>query len=203
MQRGWTVADDPVTAALMREYERYSGEIQRLFGQLERLVGLWMTVVTIAVGIGVKEKLGEVFVAVPVVVVGLMFYALTTHEFIAIGEGYTAALEDSINERFGVPVLIFQTRLAPHFSHRRPSLFYAAAYGVIAGLGAVGYSASRTFSFYPELFFIIQCPLGIGGAVVVVVHLLRVSGLRKRVRRESLRALRRDPPALHNANEAP
>jgi hypothetical protein len=184
------VADDPVTSALQREYDRYSIEIQRLFGQLERVVGLWITVVTIALGIGVKENIGQVFAIIPVIVLGLLFYAVTTHHFIVIGEGYASALEQVINERLGQPVLVFQTYLAPKFSHTRPALIITAVFGAVAAISIIGYALYRTHCIYPMLFMMVQLPLTVVSLVLASWSELWLGRLRQRVRHECLTALK-------------
>jgi hypothetical protein len=149
---------------LMKEYEAAWQQIQTRAGINEKIVGLGLTVLTAGLVYGIKEKVGEMLLVVPVGFFGIMFYSVfITTDIMSLG-GYRRHLEERINAILGENVLLAE-EIARKLIHRHFSLvclyiIYAVALGLTIFLSlktALQIYGSPTFAglsiFLALLFF--------------------------------------------------
>ncbi|MGD0627271.1 MAG: hypothetical protein ABSB32_21530, partial [Thermodesulfobacteriota bacterium] len=108
---------------LLKDYETNWQQIQMRIGINEKIVGFGLTVLGAGLIYGIKEKVVEILLPLPVGVFGLIFYSVfITTDIMSLG-GYRRYLEERINTILGENVLMGEKR-AEKFIHRNFSLIW-------------------------------------------------------------------------------
>lgn len=103
---------DQALATLTMEYQRVCEEIRSIENQNDKIVGVGLTIIGAGVLYGLSQNLNEVFIALPFMLIAVLFWAvLQYHNLLRFG-GYKRALEEEINRVLGRPVLVWELLLA-------------------------------------------------------------------------------------------
>lgn len=139
---------------LLDECKRSSSYTHQMEGQIEKIAGVWVAVVAVIFGIGLKENIPVVFLLLPVLISLALLYTVCFFELVVIAGGYTASLEDRINGLVGASVLCWESRIASRVNHLRTSIWVLLTLGLGSSLGILIYSIYRCFYYYPKQFWV-------------------------------------------------
>ena len=127
-----------VLRLLLEEYRRYDKDIQRLLALYEKVAGIWITLIMVAFGIGLKEGVHQIFLLLPVVILTVFFYTINMYELIMTTGGNIAALEEQINDIVEAKVLVWESELSLKLHHSRKSSYMIILLSVGSSLLIVG-----------------------------------------------------------------
>lgn len=150
-------------------------------GQLEKIASVWVAVVAVIFGVGLKENIPVVFLLLPVLISLALLYTVCFFELVVIAGGYTASLEDRINKLVGASVLCWESQIASQVNHLRTSAWVLLTLGLSSALGILTYSIYRCFYDYPKLFWV-QAGFVCVTFPFIVWFFVRLPALHKRVR---------------------
>ena len=204
--------DDPAREVLLKEYDHVSQSVRNLFLATEKSMGLGVALTTVGLAIGLKEKLYESLMLLPIVFAAALLYALyLTTELRAIA-GYKKHLEEKINEMHGEELLLWETQIAKS-RHRLwgQKVFYFV--GVVLFLISVYASLDTARQHYSLPVFISLIVIEIvlaAGLLISVIEMFKSFGLtyevaKSRVIRHELQIIegRDTNKELPNNNPAP
>lgn len=172
---------DKTLDILLDECKRSSSYTHQMEGQLEKIASIWIAVVAVTFGIGLKESIPIIFLLLPVLVFLVLLYTISFFEVVVIAGGYTANIEERINELIGAPVLSWESRIVPQISHLRASIWILLVVGLTSAVGVAIYSTYRCFHYYPKLFWV-QLGFVCATFPVVVWFFVRLPSLHRRVK---------------------
>jgi hypothetical protein len=115
---------------LMKEADTTGQGIRTILLTSERIIALGLTISGAGLAYGIKEKIYDVLLFLPVAVIGVFIYgtALFT-ELMSLG-GYKKHLEEKINRLLGQNILLWESSIA----HKRHSAFVKVALYIIYSL---------------------------------------------------------------------
>lgn len=171
---------DKTLDVLLDECKRSSSYTHQMEGQLEKIASVWIAVIAVIFGIGLKENIPIIFLLLPVLIFLVLLYTISFFEVVVIAGGYTASIEARINKLIGASVLCWESRIVPQISHPRASVWILLTVGLSSALGIIIYSAYRCFYYFPKLFWL-QLGFVCITFPVVVWFFVRLPSLHKRV----------------------
>lgn len=174
---------DKILDILFDEYKRSADYTHEIENQIEKILSVWIGVMVLTFGIGLKENIHLIFFLMPVIVFSVLFYTVGLYENIVVAGGYTADLELRINNLTGKPLLNWESQLAPQIVHVRVPLVVGLFLWIGSSLSIVFYSVYRSFAYYPSLVCWAQIIFVSIASPVVIWHFLRLPRLLKKVKR--------------------
>jgi len=93
---------------LLKSYELTTAEIRDILSANDRLVGLAIAAISAGVSYGLVAAKHEVFLVLPVLVMGVCAYAILNHHNVTFLGGYKRYLEIRINQIVGKPVVLWE-----------------------------------------------------------------------------------------------
>ena len=171
---------DKLLGILLDEYKRSSSYTHQMEGQLEKIAAIWIAVIAVIFGIGLKENIPVIFLLLPVLIFLVLLYTICFFEVVVIAGGYTASIEVRINGLIGASVLYWESRIVSQISHLRASIWILLIVGLTSAVGIIIYSAHRCFYYYPKLFWVQLGFVCITFSVVVWLF-VRLPSLHKKV----------------------
>ncbi len=93
---------------LLHEYERMCEEIRTVESNNEKVIAFGLSIITAAFTIGVAQHVVQIFLIIPLALVGVFLYATLLYTYVFSMGGYKAYLEDRLNERLGERVLLWE-----------------------------------------------------------------------------------------------
>jgi hypothetical protein len=171
---------DKVLDILLDEYQRNANYTHQMESQIEKISSIWITLVALTFGFGLKENIPVIFFLLPVLISTVLLYSACLFEVVIIAGGYTASLEIKINEHIGTSVLCWESEMALKVNHLRISLIIVLVVGFLSSLGIVIYSIYRSFYYYPKLVWVQIAFVCIASPLIVWLF-MRLPFLHKRV----------------------
>lgn len=104
-----TTKGDEVKDILLQEYLRVCSDIQATESYNDRIVGIGFTLLSIGMAVGIAQDVPEVFIILPVALMGILAYAVMTIRWILALGAYKLYLEERVNEIVGSKVLIWES----------------------------------------------------------------------------------------------
>lgn len=93
---------------LQKEYDRLSTDIRAIETNNDKAIGFGLTVVGVGLAYGFKEQLAQVFLFLPIALMGVFLYGvLQYHNLFWLG-GYKRAVEEKINKLAGRKVVCWE-----------------------------------------------------------------------------------------------
>ena len=137
---------------LIKECERVGQVISSMTPTVEKIIGLGCTVIATGLIFGIKEKIDEILLFLPVAVFGVFFYGIrTATETRSLG-GYKRHLEEKINTILGQNILFWESLMAPnmHGSFAMKLLYFIYAFFLVL---IVFISLSTAWKYYTRSTF--------------------------------------------------
>lgn len=100
-------AGDELTV-LLKSYELTTAEIRDILSANDRLVALGVAAISAGISYGLVADKREVFLVLPVLVMGVCAYAILNHHNVTFLGGYKRYLEMQINELIGKRALLWE-----------------------------------------------------------------------------------------------
>jgi len=100
--------DQSKLEVLIGEYGRLCDDIRLLETRSEKIIGLGFTVVGAGITYGLKENLVEVFLFLPIAMIGVFLYAGQQYYNLFWLGGYKRAVEDKINKLAGQIIVYWE-----------------------------------------------------------------------------------------------
>lgn len=173
---------DKVLDILLDEYQRSANYTHQMETQIEKVSSIWITLVVLTFGYGLKENIPVIFFLLPMLISTVLLYSACLFEVVIIAGGYTAGLETKINERINASALCWESKIALKVNRLRVSLMTVLVVGFLSSLGIVIYSIHRSFQHYPNLVWV-QIALVCVASPLTVWLFARLPYLHKRVTR--------------------
>lgn len=116
---------------LEKEYARLSSDIHAIETGNEKAIGLGLSVISIGLAYGIKEKIDVVFLMLPIALIGVfLFGTLRYYNLFWLG-GYKRAIEEKINELAGRTVICWESLV--HTQKRRVNVINGTLASVYLG----------------------------------------------------------------------
>jgi len=97
---------------LIKECDSVGQEIKTLFLASEKVIGLGLAIIAAGLTFGLKEKINEILLFLPIAVLGVMLYGVHIFtELMSLG-GYKCYLEERINTILGENILLWESFIA-------------------------------------------------------------------------------------------
>lgn len=94
---------------LIKECDSVGQGIRTLFLSSEKLIALEFTIIAAGLTIGIKEKINEILLFLPIAAFGVLLYGIHIYtELLSLG-GYKRYLEEKINITLGENVLLWES----------------------------------------------------------------------------------------------
>lgn len=135
---------------LLDEYKRASSDIASLISDSEKIFGIWVTLITLALGVGVKENIKEIFFILPAVILAVFYYLINIYERLMSTGGYAAAIEKEVNKIVGTSVLRWESYLSRDLHHFRFTTVVLIVICLGISVGIMIFSIQRNFTDYGE-----------------------------------------------------
>lgn len=161
---------------LLKEYDQVSEWVRSLFLSSEKLIGFGVALVTVGLSYGLKEKVYEVLLLLPIVLSGVLLYAAHLTTGLRAVAGYKKYLEERINEALGGEYLLWESHLAKS-QHRLIGQKLIHLVSAILYLLSIWLSLQTAWQFYRrEIFYslVIINLVFFTGIIISVVEMYRV-----------------------------
>jgi hypothetical protein len=132
---------------LTAEYVRVSSSIQGQESQSDKILSIGVTIISVTAAAGIAQKVYAIFFLVPMAVIAISLYALSTYFYIQSLAGYKRHLEDLLNDPVGEGLLIWERLVQQREATNTIRKALLASYAVIScGLvGASAYNVAKQF----------------------------------------------------------
>lgn len=147
---------------LIKECDSVGQGTRTLFLSSERVIALGFTIIAAGLTFGIKEKILEILLFLPIAVFGVLLYGIhISTELMSLG-GYKCHLEEKINITLGENVLLWELFIAKERHGAFGGTFLYLIYALFLGL-AVFISLSTALQHYTKSTF--------WGIVIVILFL--------------------------------
>jgi hypothetical protein len=187
-----------VTEQLVREHERVCREIHSQSARSDGILSLGITATAAAIGIAAANDIGEVFMLVPLFVLGIYIYAAHNLIEVRVSDGRRAFLERQLNAVFSQEIFVSELLTSEVLSASPRDLFVRRrwpAFGAYAlwvlfpsyGAVAIGVSISQIRSDFGHwtllgclvLYLLLAIALGLTAIGVFQARPLTLTVLRR------------------------
>jgi hypothetical protein len=138
---------------LIKECEIVGKRLSDLVLMSEKIVALGFTIIAVGMSLGIKEKIYEILLVMPVAAFGVLSYGiLVGSEIMSLG-GYKRYLEEKINITFRENILLWESFIAKQ-RHRSFEVNFLNIIYALFLLFVIGISLSTTLQYYTKSTFV-------------------------------------------------
>ena len=113
---------------LIKECDSVGQKIETLFLASEKVIGLGLAIIAAGLTFGLKEKINEILLFLPIAVLGVMLYGVHIFTELTSLGGYKCYLEERINTIFGENILLWESFIAKGRHHAFVTYFLHFVY---------------------------------------------------------------------------
>jgi len=162
-----------ILGILIKEYFRITQDIQKIFDRIWKGTGFLLAVLSLLFGIGIKERICEVFLMAPISLCILVYYVIMHFELMITIGAYGAVIEERINDSLDSHVLIWESKLTTQLHHFRHSITTLLILLFLLSLFIVVYSHIHSYIQYPKLTLVnaVISFLAITYSIILIIKL--------------------------------